>query len=118
MSETSAMVPVEFFPSDVNDQNASFPSTFVPMMASSSYAPFTKSQRAVNWTRVPPRIGVKVRVQLTGPIGVVASAFHWPISGARTPSFPLPRFQRDAFFATIFSPFHLDRIAIARTSQY
>src|SRR5690242_4573452 len=50
--------------------------------------------------RVPPRIGVKVRVQATGPIAVVACAFQVPMSGESGPSFPRPRFQCDAVFAT------------------
>src|SRR5215510_15294213 len=48
---------------------------------------------------VPPSMGVNVRVQLTVPIGVVAAALHVSMSGARTPSFPRPRFQFDAVFA-------------------
>jgi hypothetical protein len=47
---------------------------------------------------------VNVRVHVNGPIGEQADALQLPISGARIPSFPLPRFQCFLAFATgVFS---------------
>src|SRR6476659_6522731 len=67
-------------------------------------------------THLSPWSFENVRVHLTRPIGVSASATHEPISGSNAPSLPRPFFQT-FFFASVISSISLPAIFKDLTNQ-